>query len=431
MNQKGQVLIVAMVMLMAILASSAALISWGLQSANTTRYQNQKISAREFAKAGIDKALFCLNGDEESVSICGDVYGENYTGENDSFLGDGSFTTTVLNIDSRTKQITSTGYYPSATSTKARAVLRTKVEINTGEAHFNYGVQIGEGGLIMKNNSSVEGNVYSNGPITGAAASKCVIEGDVWAAGTSTINKIKANNGGDMHADTILSSIITGDAYYNTISDSTVSGNSFSPYPNPPAADFPVTDNQIAGWKTDAEAGGIYNGNYILDGGETIELGPTKIIGNLALDNNSTLALTGVIYVTGDINLDNGALIRLDSAYGTRSGVIVADGIIMMGNATITGAEENSVIMLMTTSSGGGANNSAIEIRNNAIGAVFFAPNGLIWVNNRVSVTELVGKTVDLEENAELEYETGLANTNFSSGPGGGWTILKGMWQEL
>jgi len=428
-NQKGQVLIIAMVLLLAILSSSAVLISWSTHSANTTRYQNQKISTRELAKAGIDKAIFCLNGDSGTADDCGGNYGESYIGESDAFLGDGSFTTIISNIDSRTKQITSTGYFPNATSTKARTILRTQVEIDTSLVNFNFGVQVGDDGLIMKNNSAIEGNVFSNGPITGSSATKCWINGEVWAAGTSTISKIKSTR--SMHANIISSSIVLTNAYFNSISGSTVYGTSFTPSPNPEPENFPITDSQITKWKSDASVGDPHNGNYILDGGETIEEGPLKIIGNLVLDNNSTLMLTGVIYVTGSITLDNGSSIYLDSAYGERSGVIVADGIIIMGNATIHGADEHSTIMLLTTATGGGSNNSAVEIRNNAEGAIFVAPNGLIWVNNKVHVTELVGKSIDLEENAELEYETGLRNTDFSSGPGGGWAILKGSWQEL
>lgn len=428
-ERRGQVLIISMVLLLAILASSATLISWSARCANTTRYQNQKISSRELAKAGIDKALFCLNGDAETADDCGGVYGESYTGESDVFLGDGSFTTAVTTIDSRAKQITSTGYYPSATSTRARAALRTQVEINTDLVNFNFGVQVGEGGLIMKNNSVITGNVFSNGPITGTSASKCAVTGSASAAVTSTISNITTND--DMYADTIASCIVKDDAFYNNISNSRVDGEPVHPYPSPEPIDFPITDSQIAGWIADASVEEPYNGDYILDGGETAELGPKKIIGNLLLDNNSTLILTGVLYVTGTITLDNGASIHLSDAYGLRSGMIIADGFIVMGNATIEGAEQNSAIMLMTTATEGGANNSAIEIRNNAIGAVFFAPNGLIWVNNRVLVTELVGKSIDLEENATLWYDFGLMNTEFSSGPSGGWAILKGAWQEL
>jgi hypothetical protein len=418
-----------MVMLLAILASSATLISWSTHSANTIRYQNQKISTRELAKAGIDKALFCLNGNAETADDCGGTHGDSYTGESNIFMADGSFTTAITIIDSRTKQITSTGYYPSATSTKARTTLRTQVEINTDEIHFNFGMQVGDNGLIMKNNSAVTGNVFSNGPITGTSASKCSITGSATTAGTSTISKIKVWE--DMHANNISSCIVLDDAYYNTISGSIVYHHSYHPYPNADPADFPVSDAQIARWIADASAEEPHDGDYILDGGETASLGPKKIIGNLLLDNNSTLMLTGVIYVTGNITLDNGASIHLDSAYGSRSGVIVADGFITMGNATIDGAGTDSTIMLMTTATGGGGNGSAIEIRNNAIGAVFFAPNGLIWVNNRVWVTELVGKSVDLEENAVLWYDYGLLSTEFSSGPGGGWAILRGTWQEL
>ena len=58
--------------------------------------------------------------------------------------------------------------------------LQTHLTSGSG-ASFNYGVQIGEGGLRMKNSSSVKGNVFSNGPIQ--ADDKNIIKGVVISSG--------------------------------------------------------------------------------------------------------------------------------------------------------------------------------------------------------------------------------------------------------
>lgn len=428
-DTKGQALIITTIFMLLILASSGALISWSSQASNISHYLDRKIITKEIAKAGIEKALFCLNGDEGIEDDCGGTYGQNYVGENNVQFGDGVFTTMIIDVDSKTKQIESTGYYPNTINPKAQTIIKTQIEISTDAVHFHFGAQVGDGGLSMGNNAGVLGNVYSNGDIIGSGGNN--ITSDVWVAGTSTIIS-NLEIGGDAHADIIEDCDIDGDAYYNTIINSDVNGNTYSPYPNPAPQDFPISSEQIEEWKTEAEAGGIINGDFQPDGGDTVELGPKKIIGNLILENNSTLILTGSLYVTGYIHILSGASIKLDGSYGDRSGFIIADGIIyMQNNGIIAGAGENSFVMITSLASGGGNYDSAVELKNNAEGAVLFAPNGLIFLHNGVHVTELIGYAIHLNNNAILEYDFGLVNTNFSSGPGGGWVEKRGMWQEI
>ena len=84
-------------------------------------------------------------------------------------INGGSASVMVVTVSSNEKEITSN----SAVSSHVR---NTKMEINTGVgSDFSYGAQVGEGGLVMNNNSSVQGtggvvgNIYSNGPIVGAS----------------------------------------------------------------------------------------------------------------------------------------------------------------------------------------------------------------------------------------------------------------------
>ena len=79
-------------------------------------------------------------------------------------------------MDANTKRLTATGYVPNSTTPIATRVVKTSMYINTASVAFNFGVQVGDGGLAMSNNSQVNGNVFSNGSITGSNGS--VITGD-------------------------------------------------------------------------------------------------------------------------------------------------------------------------------------------------------------------------------------------------------------
>ena len=54
-----------------------------------------------------------------------------------------------------------------------------------------------------------------------------------------------------------------------------------------------------------------------------------------------------------------------------------------------------------------------------------------IFIVNNVSVKEVVAYHLELLNNASVNYESGLANVNFSAGPSGGWIIKKGTWQVI
>lgn len=227
------------------------------------------------------------------------------------------------------------------------------------------------------------------------------------------------------HANTISNSTISGDAYYQTLYNSTVIGNKYPNSADPTEENTPVSQEMIDGWKVEAEAGGTINGDYILDGGEIGSLGPKKIIGNLTVSNGGDLTVKGTIYVTGNINLYNNALVRLDSNYGDYSGAIVTDGMVNVSNGCVFhGVGDNSYLLIISNLSG-----QAINLNNNSDTALFCAPNGTITVNNNAVLKELTAKQIHLNNGAKVIYEDGLASVLFSAGAGGSWAITN--WEEV
>ena len=294
----------------------------------------------------------------------------------------GSTATTVTTDTAEGKQLVSTGLVQDFTRK-----IQTDLILGDG-VDFNYGIQVGQGGFQLSNNAGVNGNVYSNGNISGDNGS--FITGSALAVGT-----------------------ITG----VDVSGTTQTGVSSQP--------FPITDSQITEWKSEAAAGGVV-GSQAFDGTNNT-LGPKKIEGNLNLDNGARLTLTGTIWVTGNIVLSNNSQIRLSSTYGAADGIVAVDGNSTLDNSsTMSGSgTSGSYIMLLSTSNSG----SAITLSNNAGGSIFYAPNGTIQLDNNASVKQIVGKTISLANNAVIDYEQGIINANFVDGPGGSYNI--DSWKEI
>ena len=307
-----------------------------------------------------------------------------------------------------------------------RKQLQATLQISTQSVQFNFGVQVGEGGLQMGNGSSIVGNVFSNGDIQGGGASNSSITGTAQVAGSHTLEEMEVLE--DAYAGNFDDCVIGGVAHYvTTFTDCTASLTQLLSPPLSPQS-FPISQTQIDAWKNDAASGGTIGGDYILSNNQSATLGPKKIEGDMKLTgNNVTLTLTGTVWVTGKLDTGNDTIIILDPGYGSTSGVLIVEGSINPGNnATFSGSgDPNSYIMLLSEFGPG----SAINLGNNATSAIFYAPNGIISIGNGLNLKEAVGYGLSVGNNASITYETGLANAQFSSGPGGSFEITS--WNEI
>src|SRR3989344_720348 len=268
-----------------------------------------------------------------------------------------------------------------------------------------------------------------------------------WSAGSPTWTNV----GGDLVFRVWIGGINT------SLSDTTVDGTARAPAfddvsaggsacPNPscivandPPQGLPISEGIIQEWKDDAAAGGTITGNYAVS--SDVSLGPKKITGDLDLTaNNKTLTVTGTIYVQGNMSIGNGSMVRCDPSYASNSCVILNDGWVhTRNNGVFSGSgSAGSYVMLLSTSACDGAStsppcdtahhNAAIDLHNNADGAIFYAGHGLINVHNNVTVSELTAYRITLDNSATVTYEAGLQNLQFTSGRSGGYEIKH--WKE-
>lgn len=169
LNEKGQLFIFSLIVMSLVALTTVSLISGALTFKQNTNYSTNEVQAINLAEAGIDKAVASLN-----------ATAGNYNGDSEIQLDTGSFSVSITNIDASTKKITSTGYVPGKANPKSQKTIEMQISKGIGVS-FNYGVQVGEGGLDMSNNAIVNGSVYTNGNII--LENSSTITGDAYVAG--------------------------------------------------------------------------------------------------------------------------------------------------------------------------------------------------------------------------------------------------------
>ena len=341
-------------------------------------------------------------------------------------VGNATATVEISDIVGGTRTITSKG-----NSLNRIRKIQIVYAISTQQVSFHYGAQVGEGGMIMGNGSQVLGNVFSNGSVTGGGT----IQNSIIVAGNGNkIDGITVGNDATVH--TCKDSNIGGNLTYvsgGNIQNCTV-GGATSTRPNEiELQPLPISQSQIDEWEEDAAAGGVITTNISISGTKIlgpIQIGTSTNPKNLTVENGATLIIEGTVYVTGDITFNNNATVNLDSSYGSLSGIILTEGVITVENNVILNGsgQAGSYVLLLSTKND--TTNPVVDIRNNAEGSViYYANSGLIYLANNMYAREVTGYKIQIANNAIIQYESGLEETNFSSGPGGSWEVTD--WKEI
>lgn len=248
---------------------------------------------------------------------------------------------------------------------------------------------------------------------------------------TSVIGSNGVTVSGDVHANTITSLNIQKNAYYQTINNSTVHGQSFPGSSDPSPVAFPISDSNITAWKNQATQVGISIGDKAISNCSN-SLGPGKIEGNVTFNNmNCTLTIKSPLWITGSIIASSKLDMILDPENGLNPGYIIVDGTISLSNSTTisgTGTAGGFLMLLSTYDSSLGGNN-AITAGNNLTADIVYAPLGFVDLQNKAVFLELNGYKVTFHNSATLSYQNGLSNVIFSSGPTGAFSVVKGTYQ--
>jgi hypothetical protein len=356
-------------------------------------------------------------------------------GNSESLTVDGATVVTTVTDSLGDKLITSTGSLASG-----QRKLRVRLTI-TGGASFNFGVQSDQGGFDLTNNAEIHGNVYANGPITGTSGNW--IRGETVSAGPSgLVSGFHAT--GSVYANNIQNMTIDRNAYYQTLTNSTVAGTKYPNTAPQATSSLPITDEKVAELEALAAAGGTTNctGTVTITNGMTI--GPRKYTCNLTLsgNQNDTIYIAGPIWAEGDIDITGSLnIVVADSVSDTTSIPVIADKasnqltssrITLQNNGNFAGSSSGTYVLFLSQnrSAEAGGSESAIILKNNAVGDILiYAGHGQIQVQNNGDLRQITAYRIKLINNAIITYETGLTSVLFTGGPGGAWQISG--WSEV
>jgi len=195
----------------------------------------------------------------------------------------------------------------------------------------------------------------------------------------------------------VQDSRIDGTLYCQTGSGNNQSCNTTEPEPSPVV--LPVSEGNIADWKAQAEAGGVIAGNCPGSAGCATTMGPKKIVGDLTIASYSTLYLSGVLHVTGNVTIPSNTYIKCAASFGTDSCTIIAGGWIDV-NGWVSGSGVEGSFMLVvsdvegcngTTSTGCSPHKAAIEVRRDALAGIFYTTKSMLYLEANTDVQQILG----------------------------------------
>ncbi len=231
-----------------------------------------------------------------------------------------------------------------------------------------------------------------------------------------------------VHANTINNVTINKDAYYQTISSSTVKGTSHSNYPDSPPVAMPISSANITDWQNLASLAGNISDTDITGCPATI--GPGVIHGSFTTSNSCTIKVKTPIWITGNLTVGNSIIFQMDPSLGSSSGVMIVDGVSTFSNSDDlkgTGIS-GSYLTLLSTYNSQANNIAAINTGNSSITGILYAPFGLLSLANTANFKEAVAWQINMGTGTTLTYDSGLINTFFSTGPGGSFSAMKGTY---
>lgn len=441
-------------LLLASTALIAGLSAVALGETRASRIDTHAKQAYFLAEAGVEDVSWRLRN------------GKQYDAA-EAVVLDGSQATVSVASGTNTKTVSATG----AIST---AVRRATVTLQSGAGGaFHYGVQVGAGGLIMENASRVVGNVYSNGAITGTGSAE--ITGDALAV--TSIALTGGRIGGNAQAYAIAGSTIGGNATTsgfitqdtingNAVADqasaSTVGGtltycssqaantigvpppiNSCPAPPGLPVIPYPISDQEIDKWESDAAAGGTIASPCPYQPATGSSIGPRVIACDVIIDGTKVVTLTGPLWIQGNFTMKNSAQLQLAASFcsaGPTSGIVVVSNpqnldtsskVSVENSAQIVGCGSGSYIMVVSRNRSAelGGGEVAIDVKNSSNAPIYYAPHGEIQIQNNANLKEATAYRLRIKNSAVVTYESGLAGVTFSSGPSGGWEIRS--WNEV
>lgn len=393
MNKKGIALILSFMVIIVLAILSAAVVFRSTSEVNLVKRFTGSTRAFWLAEAGINKAIWKLNDG-----------GGNWTGWTDNgndskslpqvSLGNlGEYDVTISNISTSNPQITSTGYSPSKNAPDE--ISRTLNVTLKRESIFNYAA-FTKISLNISNNAEIDSYNSSIGDYGGSNRGS---NGDVGTNGISS-PAITIGNNAEVKGDAS-----TGGGTIQIGNNAEVSGT--LSYNNNVDLSSVVVPQALQ----NLSDGGDYN--VPNNDSSTISVGDYKY-SSINIPNNGQLTINGTvrIYLTGSssFNISNNA--QLIVSPGSSVTFYTEGSFNFSNNATVNNVSKLPKNFLLYSKYTGGL---TVSNNGNLYGAIYAPDAAAMTVSdNAVIFGSVVGKTMNISNNAKIHYDEALQSVGGS-----------------
>lgn len=369
------------------------LATWPLDS-DGNPYQDDEICGFDYIvyKRGIDttqliKQIFPDSTSSRQLDDTGKIIASNVIDLSFAYDGDPfhpnpyEATEVTITLENEESSVHKTHNYAQDT----KVTLRNKGGVPTANI-FPYAAHA-DAGDIEFTAGQITGDVRSNSNILTAGSpnpEETLIDGNAWATGTS-------------------------------IPDTNISGTNTEG-----ATTEPLPSIDVEYWKNEASCNNdpicINSGNLTIE--DSTSLGPQKIEGNLTLDTDDVLTVTGPLWVEGNIILASGT-IEPDISLGSEGTIIIMDG-------TFINWDEAKVHDNSTTPTKGfllfyytGTGTLRFPTKNPGdVVALALAPNGTIEIygNNEPVIGAFAANRIAIGAGSQIEYDPDANFARFQTG---------------
>ena len=95
-------------------------------------------------------------------------------------------------------------------------------------------------------------------------------------------------------------------------------------------------------------------------------------------------------------------------------------------------AAKKGTILFVSTNLSTLVDSPALSVANNSDGAIFFATQGALRIQNNAGAKSLAAYRLHVSQRATVNYvESDLADTKFSNSPGGVWHMIEDSWRQV
>lgn len=455
----GYVLLLTLIQGVVFMIILTGIISLSMENYKTANQSAKDLISLSAAEAGADAAIFNLNVAYNS--------GSNYTGTTPPVGGVCALATSATSsaaaviltnqpklyvtyesciVDSSAgpnmeRTIYSVGKaYAKQGASHPQSVRRVKL-ISSAQVSGNYSVHTGNGGLVMSNSSTIaNGNVYVNGSLTMSNTSQigsAAAPAQVYVANyecpktapytgypslCASSDPIVITNTAHIYADVHANGQVTGAGMSN---GGLVQSAGVSTLPLP-TYDRAAHQSRVTT---------TINGNQSCSGSATLTFpANTKINGDLSGGNNCQIILKGDLWVTGNITLNQKALIITDAAVAAMPTIMVdgSSGVVFLqqsGSATNASGIGTQFITFYSTDgcspncvnvTDGDLFNSTpittINLGNQSLsaGSRFFARWSTIAVAQGGAIGSVAGQRILLSNSGGISFSSNLGTTTYS-----------------